>query len=205
MDGADGARRDNAKGNSQNDLSLSIWTNSCWKKEEGISLQIGNLLILEVMEMSQLLTIQQLANILQVEISTIRYWEKEFSQYLPKVDSKKRRKYSELHLDTFGQIKELLYTEQFTIKGAKRRLDLERTLTSALGIEQSLKSTVLFMFSAIMEELQKARQESRNLAKEIELLREQKENTEQRLLEEQNKSIIEFLKSRIGNKNSQVG
>ncbi len=155
--------------------------------------------------MSQLLTIQQLANILQVEISTIRYWEKEFSQYLPKVDSKKRRKYSELHLDTFGQIKELLYTEQFTIKGAKRRLDLERTLTSALGIEQSLKSTVLFMFSAIMEELQKARQESRNLAKEIELLREQKENTEQRLLEEQNKSIIEFLKSRIGNKNSQVG
>ncbi|MBO8169022.1 MAG: MerR family transcriptional regulator [Thermoanaerobacteraceae bacterium] len=155
--------------------------------------------------MSQLLTIQQLANILQVEVSTVRYWEKEFAQYLPAVGKNKRRRYTQEHVETFNQIKELLYTEQYTIKGAKRRLDLERTLTSALGVEQSLNSTVLFMFSAIMEELQKTREESRKLAKEIELLRQQKEQMEQRLIAEQNKSILEFLKCRLGGKSSQAG
>lgn len=155
--------------------------------------------------MSQLLTIQQLANILQVDVSTVRYWEKEFAQYLPAVSKNKRRRYRQEHVETFNQIKELLYTEQYTIKGAKRRLDLERTLTSALGVEQSLNSTVLFMFSAIMEELQKTREESRKLAKEIELLQQQKEQMEQRLIAEQNKSILEFLKCRLRGKSSQAG
>ncbi len=147
--------------------------------------------------MSQSLTSQQLANILQVEVSTVRFWEKEFAAYLPGVDKKGQRRYTQAHLEVFSQIKELLYTEQYTIKGAKRRLDLERTLTSALGVEQTLKTTVLYMFSAIMDELQQAREESKRLAREIELLREQKEQMEKRLVEEQNKTILEMIKNRF--------
>ncbi|WP_366922516.1 MerR family transcriptional regulator [Metallumcola ferriviriculae] len=155
--------------------------------------------------MSQVLTIQQLANILQVEVSTVRFWEKEFEDYLTKVDKKKRRRYNQNHMEVFGQIKELLYTEQYTIKGAKRRLDLERTLTSALGVEQTLKTTVLYMFSAIMDELQQSREESKKLAREIELLREQKEQMEQRLVEEQNKTILEMIKSRLSARTPEAG
>lgn len=148
--------------------------------------------------MSEKLTIQQVSNILQVEVSTLRFWEKEFEEYL-KVKSNKgaRKRYTQDQLEIFAQIKELLQTEQYTIKGAKRRLELDRTLASALGVEQNFKNTVFHMFNAIMEELQKAREESRKLAHEVQLLRMEKEIIEGKLLEEQNKSLLEFLKDKL--------
>ena len=147
--------------------------------------------------MSEKITINQVSEILQVEPSTIRFWEKEFAEYL-KVNSKgKRKRYTEEHLEMFAQIKELLYTEQYTIKGAKRRLELDKALNSALGIEQNFKNTVVFMLSSIMEELQKAREESKKLARQVELLRHEKKNIQEKLLEEQNKSLLEFLKGKI--------
>ncbi|NLO90286.1 MAG: MerR family transcriptional regulator [Clostridia bacterium] len=147
--------------------------------------------------MSEKFTITQVSEILQVEPSTIRFWEKEFAEYL-KVNCKgKRKRYTEEHLEMFAQIKELLYTEQYTIKGAKRRLELDKALNSALGIEQNFKNTVVFMLSSIMEELQKAREESKKLARQVELLRHEKKNIQEKLLEEQNKSLLEFLKDKI--------
>jgi DNA-binding transcriptional MerR regulator len=145
------------------------------------------------------LTIDQVSNVLQTEISTIRYWEKEFSEFLKiKCPKGQRVRYTEEHLETFAQIKELLYTELYTIKGAKRRLELERTLTSALGLEQNFKTTVFFMFSAIIQELQKTREESKNLARQLELLRKEKERIEERLTEEQQKSLWRFLTDKFG-------
>lgn len=145
------------------------------------------------------MTIDQVSNILQVEVSTVRYWEKEFNDFL-KINCPKgqRVRYSEEHLEIFAQIKELLYTEQYTIKGAKRRLELERTLTSALGVEPNFKTTVFFMFSAIIQELQKTREESKNLARQLELLRKEKEKVEEKLTEEQQKSIWRFLTDKFG-------
>lgn len=147
------------------------------------------------------LTINQVSEILQVEPSTIRFWEKEFFEYLKVNCSKGRRKrYTEDNLEVFSQIKELLYIEQYTIKGAKRRLELDKALTSALGIEQNFKNTVVFMLSSILAELQKAREESKNLARQVELLRFEKENIEERLLEEQNKGLIEFLRGKVSHR-----
>jgi len=145
------------------------------------------------------LTIDQVGNILQVEVSTIRYWEKEFNEFLNINCPKGQRvRYTEEHLEIFGQIKELLYNEQYTIKGAKRRLEMERTLTSALGVEPNFKTTVFFMFSAIIQELQKTREESKKLAHQLELLRKEKEEVEERLTEEQQKSLWKFLASKFG-------
>ena len=148
--------------------------------------------------MSAKLTINQVSKILQVESSTIRFWEKEFEKFL-KINCPKgsRKRYTEGHLETFSQIKELLYTEQYTIKGAKRRLELERALTSALGIEQNFKDTVVFMLSSIMDELQKTREEGKNLAKQVELLRSEKKYMEVKLLEERNKGLLEFLRGKV--------
>jgi DNA-binding transcriptional MerR regulator len=144
------------------------------------------------------LTIDQVSNILQVEVSTIRYWEKEFNQFL-KINCPKgqRVRYNEEHLEVFAQIKELLYTEQYTIKGAKRRMELDRTLTSALGVEHNFRTTVFFMFSAIIQELQKSREESKNLAHQLELLRKEKERVEEKLNEEQQKTLWKFLTSKF--------
>jgi len=144
------------------------------------------------------LTIDQASNILQVEVSTLRYWEKEFNDFLNINCPKGQRvRYTEESLEMFMQIKELLYNEQYTIKGAKRRLEMERTLTSALGIESNFKTTVFFMFSAIIQELQKTREESKKLSHQLELLRKEKEAVEDRLSEEQQKSIWKFLSSKF--------
>jgi DNA-binding transcriptional MerR regulator len=144
------------------------------------------------------LTINQVSDILQVEASTIRYWEKEFGDFL-KVNCSKgtRKRYTQENLEMFSSIKELLYTEQYTIKGARRRLELDQSLASALGIEQNFKDTVVFMLSSIMEEMQRAREESRNLARQVELLRYEKQNIEDRLVEAENRGLLEFLMDKV--------
>lgn len=148
--------------------------------------------------MAEKLTIQQLSNILQVEVSTLRFWEKEFEEFLNLKNSRgTRKRYGQDQLEVFSKIKELLQSEQYTIKGAKRRLELDKTLTSALGIEQNFKTTVFQMFTAIMEELQNAREESKKLAYEVQLLRTEKEMIEEKLLEEQNKGLFEFLRDKL--------
>jgi len=153
--------------------------------------------------LSEKLTIQQLSNILQVEVSTLRFWEKEFEEFLNLKNSRgTRKRYGQDQLEVFSKIKELLQSEQYTIKGAKRRLELDKTLTSALGIEQNFKTTVFQMFTAIMEELQKTREESKKLAHEVQLLRTEKEMIEEKLLEEQNKGLFEFLKDKLQMKKS---
>ncbi|NPV26180.1 MAG: MerR family transcriptional regulator [Firmicutes bacterium] len=146
---------------------------------------------------TETLTIQQMSQILQVEPSTLRFWEKEFAEYLHINTKGKRRRYNQQHLEILTQIKELLQTEQYTIKGAKRRLELDRSLASALGVENNLKTTIFFMFSAIMQELQAAREESRHLARQLELLRNEKTAIEERLAVEQSKSLLEFLRDKF--------
>lgn len=144
-----------------------------------------------------------MSNILQVEVSTLRFWEKEFEEYLNLKNNRgSRKRYGQDQLEIFSQIKELLQAEQYTIKGAKRRLELDKTLASALGIEQNFKTTVFHMFTAIMEELQKTREESKKLAYEVQLLRTEKEMIESKLWEEQNKGLFDFLKDKLQIKKS---
>lgn len=147
--------------------------------------------------MAQKISLQQLETILQVDVKTLRFWEDEFSEFIRLNNNKVSRKYDEKQVETFLKIKELINTEQYTITGAKRRLEMDRTLSSALGIDHNFKTTVFFMFSAIMQELQSAREESRNLAKQLELMRNEKTTIEEQLLEEQNKGLMEFIRGKI--------
>lgn len=148
--------------------------------------------------MEQYIALNQVSEILQVEQSTIRFWEKEFADFL-NIKSKRgqHKRFTPEHLEVLSQIKELLYVEMYTIKGAKRRLEMDRTLNSALGIENNFKTTVLFMFSAIMRELQSYKEESRELKAEVRKLRDQKSKIEELLLEEKNKGLFDFLKGKM--------
>jgi len=144
------------------------------------------------------LTIRQVSNILQVEESTLRFWEKEFEEYL-KLDVQKgqRKRYTQQQLEVLSKIKELLHIEQYTIKGAKRRLDLDNTIADPLGVEHNFKTTVVFMLSSIMKELQKTQEESKKLSQQVELLRREKKRIAAQLAEEQNRGIFDILKQRI--------
>ncbi len=148
--------------------------------------------------MEQSLTLQQVSAILQVEPSTVRFWEKEFAEFLNvRVKRGQHKRFSQKHLETLNQIKELLYTDVYTIKGAKRRLQMEKMLNSALGIESNFKTTVFFMFSAIMQELQRYKEENIKLAEQVGELRKQKMKIEEQLQEERKKGFLQFFKDKV--------
>lgn len=149
--------------------------------------------------MSSRLTVREVSNILQVEESTLRFWEKEFEEYLNlDVQKGQRKRYSQQQLEVLAKVKELLHTEQYTIKGAKRRLDLDNTIADPLGIEHNFKTTVVYMLSSIMKELQKTQDESKKLSQQVELLRREKNQIAAQLAEEQSKGILDILKHRLG-------
>ena len=55
----------------------------------------------------------------------LRYWETEFPPLAPNKSGGGQRLYSRREVDIILRIKQLLYTEGFTIAGAKKKLDLE--------------------------------------------------------------------------------
>ncbi|HEV2601695.1 MAG TPA: MerR family transcriptional regulator [Candidatus Babeliales bacterium] len=65
--------------------------------------------------------IGELAKKLEVEKFVIRFWEKEFN-LAPSRSIGGQRFYSEDDFTTFSKIKSLLYSQKFTISGAKKQL-----------------------------------------------------------------------------------
>ena len=65
--------------------------------------------------------IGELSQQLAVEAFVIRFWEKEFSIRNERSEGGQRF-YSDQDLATFKNIKELLYNQGFTIKGAKQQI-----------------------------------------------------------------------------------
>ena len=59
---------------------------------------------------------------------TIRYWEKEFSEFLhPKRSSGKQRQYSTYEIDLLKKIKTMLKVEKYSIAGARQKLRIQLT------------------------------------------------------------------------------
>ncbi|MCR4442208.1 MAG: MerR family transcriptional regulator [Peptococcaceae bacterium] len=141
--------------------------------------------------MKRKLTVKEVAQILQVEESTIRFWEREFGEYLQvKAQKGQRNRYTPENLEMLGKIRELLHTEMYTIKGARRRLELDRAVGDSLGVEHNFKTTVLFMFSNIMDELQRARGEAQALSCELQELKKTKNRIETQLEEIRGKKLF---------------
>lgn len=55
----------------------------------------------------------------------LRYWETEFPALAPSKSGGGQRMYSQREIDIILRIKQLLYSEGFTIAGAKKKLDGE--------------------------------------------------------------------------------
>jgi len=67
-------------------------------------------------------SIREVSGFCNVEPHVLRYWETEFRHIKPVKKSGNRRFYRQRDIHAILQIKHLLYNLNFTIKGAKKRL-----------------------------------------------------------------------------------
>jgi len=74
---------------------------------------------------SRLYKIGEVCKIVDVQPYVLRYWETEFAPLAPNKSGGGQRLYTKREIDVILRIKQLLYSEGFTIAGAKKKLDLE--------------------------------------------------------------------------------
>lgn len=73
----------------------------------------------------QLYKIGEVARLLEVNSSVLRYWETEFPQLAPVRTEGGQRLYTPSHLALLQEIKRLLYDEKRTIQGARQALETQ--------------------------------------------------------------------------------
>jgi DNA-binding transcriptional MerR regulator len=66
--------------------------------------------------------IGEVSSLVGVEPHVLRYWEREFRMIRPVKSPKGQRVYSARDVDKLKRVRELLYTEGFTIAGARKQL-----------------------------------------------------------------------------------
>ena len=92
-------------------------------------------------------TISEASNLCDVEAHVLRYWEQEFSQLSPIKRRGNRRYYQRHDVMLIRHIKELLYNNGYTIKGAKQKLsdeasNQETKSSSVSAIRSELESII---------------------------------------------------------------
>ena len=92
-------------------------------------------------------TISEASNLCDVEAHVLRYWEQEFSQLSPIKRRGNRRYYQRHDVMLIRHIKELLYNNGYTIKGANQKLsdeasDQETKSSSVSAIRSELESII---------------------------------------------------------------
>lgn len=66
--------------------------------------------------------IGEVAHLLGVRTSVLRFWETEFSFLKPDKSSTGQRLYTKKEVEILQEVKRLLYTEKYTLEGVKKRL-----------------------------------------------------------------------------------
>src|SRR4026208_1722625 len=76
-----------------------------------------------------------------VQAHVLRYWESEFPMLAPQKNRAGQRTYRKRDVEMALRIKELLYEDQYTIAGAKKKLASELRGTSKLKVVPSPESS----------------------------------------------------------------
>ncbi|MFA6450879.1 MAG: MerR family transcriptional regulator [bacterium] len=80
-----------------------------------------------VIKDEQFFTIGEACGFLDTEAHTLRFWEKEFRDFIkPRRNGRGNRLYSLKDLETLGSIKRLLTVELYTVAGARRQMYLRQ-------------------------------------------------------------------------------
>src|ERR687890_926651 len=78
--------------------------------------------------------IGEVCDITEVQAHVLRYWESEFPMLAPQKNRAGQRTYRKRDVEMVLRIKELLYEDQYTIAGAKKRLTNELRGASKLKV-----------------------------------------------------------------------
>ncbi len=73
----------------------------------------------------KLFKIGEVCKVADVQPYVLRYWETEFPSLAPNKSGGGQRLYTQHEIDIILRIKQLLYSEGFTIAGAKKKLETE--------------------------------------------------------------------------------
>jgi DNA-binding transcriptional MerR regulator len=84
--------------------------------------------------------IGEVASLLQVRPSVLRFWETEFSSVQPTKSASGHRVYRRKEVEKLFLIKKLLYVERFSIEGAKKKLKEMKLSSSKAMPEVSIKA-----------------------------------------------------------------
>jgi DNA-binding transcriptional MerR regulator len=85
----------------------------------------------EVAEEKRLYKIGEVCRLADVQPYVLRYWETEFPALAPNKSGGGQRLYTQREIDVILRIKQLLYSEGFTIAGAKKKLEAELAAPAA--------------------------------------------------------------------------
>lgn len=97
--------------------------------------------------------IGEVCDITEVQAHVLRYWESEFPMLAPQKNRAGQRTYRKRDVEMVLRIKELLYEDQYTIAGAKKKL------TSEIRGASKLKVVTPEMAAAAVEQSEAAQQQ----------------------------------------------
>lgn len=75
--------------------------------------------------------IGEVARIVDLKTSVIRFWETEFPFLQPEKSSSGQRLYTKREIDLIFEVKQLLYEEKYTIEGVRKRLLVKKKAGAA--------------------------------------------------------------------------
>ena len=84
--------------------------------------------------------IGDVARLLGVKPYVLRYWEAEFNLVRPVKTDTQQRRYRRKDVEILLEIRRLLYTERYTIEGARRRLRETQGTARALNIRSEIEA-----------------------------------------------------------------
>lgn len=88
--------------------------------------------------------INEVSQITGIKPYVLRYWETEFEWLKPQKDTNDQRRYRKEDIDLIQKIKNLLYSEKFTIAGARKQLkEMTRNTGNDSGRGERIKAISL--------------------------------------------------------------
>jgi DNA-binding transcriptional MerR regulator len=98
--------------------------------------------------------IGEVADIVGVEPYVLRYWETEFSSIRPSKSRSQQRLYKKRDVELLLRIKELLYSDMYTIAGAKKQLLNKRpSLQMTLQLAERRDADLLYKVEQELKEI----------------------------------------------------
>ena len=86
-------------------------------------------------------SIGEVSKITELKQYVLRYWETEFKQLSPVKNKAGNRTYRQKDIDTILKIKDLLYSQKFTINGARHVLSNPNNTENKQTLDQNLVDT----------------------------------------------------------------